>query len=89
LTCGDGKIPVFFPIPEEIRIKQEILNNRRKFFIIILSRFKPFLYHQDVEMSVMERKRIFLMLAVLITAGVLCAGECKPFVRGSCVRLAR
>jgi len=50
------------------------LNNRRKFFIIILSRFKPFLYHQDVEMSVMERKSIFLMLAVLITAGVLCAG---------------
>ena len=50
------------------------MNNRRKFFIIILSRFKPFLYHQDVEMSVMERKSIFLMLAVFITAGVLCAG---------------
>jgi uncharacterized surface protein with fasciclin (FAS1) repeats len=50
------------------------LNNRRKFFLIILSRFKPFLYHQDVEMSVMERKSIFLILAVLITAGVLCAG---------------
>jgi uncharacterized surface protein with fasciclin (FAS1) repeats len=32
------------------------------------------LYSRDVENSVMERKRIFLILAVLITAGVLFAG---------------
>ena len=47
----------------------------RKFFIILLSRFKTFLVKsRDVENSVMERKRFFLILTVLITASVLFAG---------------